>query len=221
MAVRAFEQTLLGFDAREMWLTGLRELGPGGGRPNDFLLRTDVDDVLSVDKMVWPSIFRTAVTLDSGPELPLPQWVGTNVPFWEDLGALREAIPAGFGEAHPFWLVAATWHTDLGFREEERQEGKILGPYLASTTPPQLDSRWSFLGFDVADPGISGLSNCGYDDTERDTLATEWAHHLNRNHLFDSLERAFAFRSLTNTRVPEHAPFFVIGLWLIAKVSQR
>jgi hypothetical protein len=147
MALHGFEEILLGFDAREMWLTGLRELGPGGGRPTQFLLRTDLDDVLSADRMVWPSIFKTTVLPDHGPELPRPEWIGTNEPFWEDLNALREAIPDDFGEGHPFWLVAATWHTDVGFRQEEGLKGKILGPYLAPTTPPQRDSTWRFLGF--------------------------------------------------------------------------
>ncbi|MGA2435284.1 MAG: hypothetical protein ABSG25_08365 [Bryobacteraceae bacterium] len=219
MALRGSEEALLGFDAREMWLTGMREIGPGGGRPIQFLLRTDLDDVLSADTMVWPSIFKSTVTLDLGPELPLPEWAGMNVPFWEDLNALRNAIPQEFGQDHPFWLIAATWHTDIGFNEEERREGKILGPYIAPTTPQQRVNAWRFLGFDITDPGISGLSNCGYDDTERDGLAAEWGRHINRYHLFDSLERAFAFRTLTNARLPEHAPFFVIGLWLIAEIT--
>jgi hypothetical protein len=219
MAFRGFEETLLGFDAREMWLTGLRELSSVSGRLNQFLLRSDLDDVLSADRVIWPSIFKITVSLDNGPELPEPDWIGMNAPFWEDLNALRKAIPNEFGRDHPFWLIAATWHTDIGFREEERQKGRILGPYLAPTTPQQRDSAWRFLGFDITDPGISGLSNCGYDHAERDGLAAEWARHLNRHHLFDSLERAFEFRILTNARVPEHAPFFVIGLWLIAKVG--
>ena len=221
MALHGFEETLLGFDAREMSLTGLRELGPGGGRPTDFLLRTDLDDVLSADSMVWPSIFKTTVTLDHGPELARPEWIGINEPFWENLGALCSAIPHEFELGHPYWLIAATWHTDMGFRKEEKQKGKFLGPSLAPTTPPQRDSRWRFLGFDITDPGTSGLSNCGYDSAERDILAAEWARHLNRYHLFDSLERAFEFRTLTNARVPEHAPFFVTGLWSITEMSRH
>jgi hypothetical protein len=221
MQPRRFDETLLGFDAREMSLTALLALGPSGGRPAQFLLREDLDDVLSADTMVWPSIFKTTVSVDCGPGLPRPDWIGPNVPFWEDLNALRDAIPHGYGNDHPFWLIAATWHTDLGFGKEERLEKIILGPYLASTTPEHRDGAWAFLGFDITDSGISGLSNCGYDDAERDGLAAEWAQHLNRYHLFDSLERAFEFRKLSNARVPEHAPFFVIGLWLIAKTSQR
>jgi hypothetical protein len=219
MRLSGFDEILLGFDAREMSLTGSLGLGPGGGRPTSFLLRQDLDDVLSADTMVWPSIFKTAVSMECGSDLPLPDWIGTNAPFWEDLNALRNAIPHGYSHEHPFWLIAATWHADLGFEKEERLEKKVLGPYVARTTPEHRDGAWAFLGFDITDSGISGLSNCGYDDAERDGLATEWAHQLNRYHLFDSLEHAFEFRTMTNVRVPEHAPFFVIGLWLIAKTS--
>jgi len=179
----------------------------------------DLDDVLSADTMVWPSIFASTAMPQSGPELPLPQWIGMNVPFWADLNALRNAIPQDYGREHPHWLIAATWHTDIGFSKEEQREGKLLGPYLAQTNPQRRDSAWRFLGFDITDPGISGLTNCGYDPTERDILAAQWGRHLNRYHLFDDLDHAFEFRTLTNARVPEHAPFFVIGLWSIEESS--
>jgi hypothetical protein len=146
-----------------------------------------------------------------------------NNPFWEDLGALRKATATTeSGQGGAFWLIAATWHTDLGFEGEARQKGKFLGPYVESTTPERPDTAWQFLGFDITDGGfISGLSNCGYDDAERDGLAAEWARHLNRDHLFEDLQAAFKFRNLTNARVLEHAPFFVIGLWLIAEGAQH
>ena len=150
------EEALLGFDAREMWLTpGLREVGPGG-RPSGFLLRTELDDVLSADTMVWPSIFKSTMTTDCGPELPLPAWVGMNVPFWDDLDAIRTAVPRGFGQQHPFWLIAATWHTDVGFPKEETQKGKILGPHLASTMPEQREAGWRFSVLMSQIPGSAG-----------------------------------------------------------------
>ena len=81
------EEVLLGFDAREMWLTGMRESGPGGGRPTQFLLRTDLDDILSADTMVWPSTYKS---------------IGMNAPFWEDLSTLRDAISEEFGVDRPY-----------------------------------------------------------------------------------------------------------------------
>jgi hypothetical protein len=101
---------------------------------------------------------------------------------------------------------------DVGFKAEDNQKGKILGPHIAATTPERKTGDWDFLGFDITDSGISGLSNCGYDEAQRKELGAQWGGHLNRYHLFDDLEAAFAFRRITNVRVPEHAPFFVIGL---------
>jgi hypothetical protein len=166
--------------------------------------------------MVWPSIFAPpTATQRSSVELALPEWVGVNTPFWDDLNALRTAIPEDYGGKHPYWVIAATWHTDTSFADEGKREGKMLGPYPTATTPRRRETGWRFLGFDVADPGISGLTNCGYDPIERDTLAGQFGHDLNRFHLFDDIDRAFEFRTITSARVPEHAPFFVIGLWLI------
>jgi hypothetical protein len=87
MAPSGFEEALLGFDAGEMWLTALR-----AGRPTHFLLRTDLDDVLSADTLVWPSILESASTLERSAEPPQHEWIDMNAPFWDDLGALYKAI---------------------------------------------------------------------------------------------------------------------------------
>jgi hypothetical protein len=79
------------------------------------------------------------------------------------------------------------------------------------TMPP--DGQWGFLGFDIADAGLtSGLSNCGYEPLERVGLQS-WTSTLNDHHLFTDPQRAWAFRAITDQRVPEHSPFFVLGLW--------
>jgi len=85
----------------------------------------------------------------------------------------------------------------LAINQEERLEGKILGPHPARTTPEQRDRAWGFLGFDVTDPGISGLSNCGYDDAERESLAAAWARRLNRYHQL--LTQPAIYRSAAKT----------------------
>ena len=87
MVAKRIEETVLGFDVREMWLTGYRT-----GRPDQFLLRTDLKDVFSADTVVWPSVFKTTATYEIGPQYPRPQWVGPNGPFWADLDELLQAI---------------------------------------------------------------------------------------------------------------------------------
>ena len=130
--------------------------------------------MLSADTMVWPSIFETVVIPEKRSGLRQPDWIGMNVPFWRDLDALGKAIVEQKSDLdRPFRFVAATWHTDLGFEQEAKQEGKFLGPYLDATFPEVRDPAWQFLGFDITDGGfISGLSNCGYGN-ERAALAAE------------------------------------------------
>ncbi|MFN7995497.1 MAG: hypothetical protein U0Q18_17940 [Bryobacteraceae bacterium] len=212
------QEALLGYDAREIGVSGIRRLEQAGYQATQYLLRTDIEDVLSADTMIWPSIFGPTLATSDGPVLPAPEWIGMNAPFWEDLNALRNAIPSGFGRTRSLQIIAATWHSDSGFEEEATQPGKIQGPHVSPTTPQNRDPDWRFLGFDITDPGISGLSNCGYEEIERDRLAAQWGPRLNRFHLFDSLDCAFEFRKLTNARVPEHAPFFVLGLWVVTSL---
>jgi hypothetical protein len=76
---------------------------------------------------------------------------------------------------------------------------------------------WRFLGYDIADAGdISGLSNCGYEGHELESLRPTWAPRLNDHGLFSDASDAISFRSVTDKRVAEHAPFRVCGIWLVA-----
>lgn len=84
-------------------------------------------------------------------------------------------------------------------------------PPVAGSEAP--DPRWERLGYDLA-AGVSGLSNCGYEDGDRARFA-DFAAALNAWHLFDDLPTGFAFRDVTNRRVPEHAPFGVVGLYRV------
>jgi hypothetical protein len=186
------QEILLGFDARR------RDAAPPRERLFGFLLRPDISQTLSVDTLIWP----TAVE-DS------PAWVGMNAPFWEDLVSLERHVAGG----EPHTLIAATWHFAPG-----EARGPV-GPYIGPTTPLARDPEWKLLGYDVADPTISGLSNCGYSEQELRELSPVWGRRLNERGLFDDPADAFAFRDLTNLRVPEHAPFFVLGLWLIREVD--
>ncbi len=114
-------------------------------------------------------------------------------------------------QAH--WMVAVSWVSADGF-----SKAPIGGPYRERMTPATVSDEWTLLGFDVADAGlVSGLSNCGYDQAEIAALRSSWATHLNEHHLFTDVRRAFSFRDLSDPRVPEHAPFFVYGLYLLER----
>ena len=76
--------------------------------------------------------------------------------------------------------------------------------------------KYDLLGYDVADYYLmSGLANCGYSPQEAASLAPAWAPLLNEWHLFGSPVDATAFAAVTAERVPEHAPFFAYGIYLL------
>lgn len=207
------EQAVLGFDAREMFLpTGTTW---DAARRGLYLLRSDIQKPLSVDPMVWPSLFgdglpeheRNRIGLDS---LSLPEWRGPNQGLWDDLSRMQTSL--GQLASEPHWIVAVSWTSADGFSKPSPS----AGPYREHMTPPTINEEWKLLGFDVADAGLtSGLANCGYQQTEIAGLRASWVSDLNEHHLFMDVKKALAFRDLTDRRVLEHAPFFVYALWLI------
>ena len=214
--VHGVEEALLGFDARE------RFLEPGGlwapERRDTYLLREDVQKPLSVDPRVWPSLFgeglpdseRTRLGLEA---MALPGWRGPNQGLWDSLSRMQGTLGPLASEAH--WTVAISWVSADGFSKRDAS----FGPYREKMEPEAISTDWSLLGFDVADAGlISGLSNCGYTRAELAGLRAAWASALNAHHLFDDVEKALAFREMTDRRVPEHAPFFVYALRRVSQV---
>jgi hypothetical protein len=68
----------------------------------------------------------------------------------------------------------------------------------------------------MADAGFcSGLSDCGYRPHEAIPIRERFATELNDFHLFIDQVVAEEFRSLTDRRVAEHAPFYVFGLYIL------
>lgn len=205
------EEELLGFDAREAFLDPSRTWG--ASRRDLHLLRDDVEKPLSVDALVWPSLFGDGLSekeeqaLQSKLVKP-PDWRGPNGALWENLEQMR-ALLTSSKAAGEHWIIAVSWHSDDGF-----SSASSGGPYREKTNPGVRNTNWQLLGFDVADAGmLSGLLDCGYENSERQTLRGQWSSSLNVHHLFTDLDKAFSFRDLSNHRVPEHAPFFVYGLW--------
>ena len=80
-------------------------------------------------------------------------------------------------------------------------------------SPEQTIAAGSRLGYDVADLAlISGLTNCGYAPDIVETMRARWAPRLNAHHLFTTATDAATFKSATDVRVPEHAPFYVYDI---------
>lgn len=206
------EEALLGFDARELFLDPRRQWSDE--RRRTYLLRDAVQRPLSVDTAVWPSLFGEGLPAPEHQRLrleqmQLPDWKGPNPGLWDDLSRLQGSL--GRLALEPHGIVAVSWVSENGFL----QPSASTGPYRELMTPAAVGANWTLLGFDVADAGfISGLSNCGYDPSERTELRATWGAHLNEHHLFTDVNKALAFRDLTDKCVPEHAPFFVYALSL-------
>jgi hypothetical protein len=204
------EWVVLGFDARERWCPQDRIFPPD--RIDRFLLRADVEKALSADVAVWPTIFVNADVghlgledLDLGKNGVLFEgWSGGLQGLFASLPDLLERVAVPPPEpSRPFDIVA--------FTAPEHPQ-----PALGATDPSDLDPGWQLRGYDIVDPWLlSGLSNCGFMDRESGRLRARWAPHLNRWHLFESLDEARAFCEVSDARVPEHAPFIPCGIQVL------
>lgn len=206
---------LIGYDFRarpELYLD--RQWSPT--RRERFLLDTAVDSPLSVDTLVWPSLFLYPGGRSA--EVPvLPQAVrvrAVDIPphqsfdLWRDLDLMRHVATCrhiqDLGQAVAILAVLE----DVERKREVWQHA----------VPPRMspDPHWEPLGYDVADESLlSGLANCGYSPADRARLA-DVASQLNKHGLFDQLTDARVFAATSDGRVPEHAPFGVFGLYRIA-----
>ena len=184
------------------------------------LFRLDVRRPLSIDTLVWPSLF------DRHDELR-PDYIGLGYPLWEKLSRLNQIVKRHDQlKALDSDVIACALIVELCTLAERRVWHEFLppvgkeniGPSTILASPSAIDERWTFLGYDVADEsGTSALITMRHptDAGQIDELRTRWGPRLNDAHLFDDRSQAGQFKKLSNQRIPEHAPFFVYGLWLV------
>lgn len=201
------EERVLGYDARENWLTLADAWTPE--RKEGFLYRLDVMKPLSVDTSVWPTIFQA----EGRPEPPERFGFLTT---WSELDALRGAVTRAYeAKRMRAWrMIAITIVNGPDYQETE-----IWDSVRPEVSPAQMSPSWTFLGFDVADRWLlSALSNCGFiaglDDVA--ALRRAYAPMLNQFHLFSNLDHAIDFKRFSDRRLAgDHAPCFIFGLWMI------
>jgi hypothetical protein len=207
---RRFNELLLGFDAREMWL-GFSEDWPEE-RQRRFLLRRDIIKPLSADTVTWRSVF------DAQTSVQPPVWEHLIMGLWNNLATLQEYLDTGWSAStHPYWLIAVTLH-----REGHERESMVERNAKSLEIIPALrDPAWEFLGYDVCDEWLlSGLTDLAWGDgspEEVQAIRQQYVPSLNEYNLFTSVDSAAAFIPLAEEGAPPHAPFFVFGLWLIKK----
>jgi len=204
------DRRILGFDARLAVDDHVRP--PWSLESRDtFLLRPQIEVPFSVDPNIWPTCFLY--------HFEIRRLAGTRA------DSLIDADPDCQGS---LWLNPARMRQRLAERRthavlvaiellapENTTVQEYPSPLIYSQPDPaEVPAGSVFLGYDVADAGfLSGLSNCGYSVEERETLRPYWASRVNDFGLLQTEQDAFAFRDLSDRRVPEHAPFWVYGLY--------
>jgi hypothetical protein len=211
MSTYPIEQ-LLGFDTREMWISF--DDSWSEGRKKQYLLRQDIEKPLSVDRLVWQSVFNSAFEEET---IAVNFYIGLGR-LWSKLDHMRQFLDDSWGANwKPCWFIAVT---ALIESSEQKEIMNLHGP--GDLNPAVINPTWDLLGYDIADDGdISGLSNCGYGSDEAKSLRTRWGSRLNTYHLFDDLNQALEFKIVSDARVPEHAPFAVYGIYLVENHEQN
>jgi len=172
-------------------------------RRREYLLQRDVRRPLSVDRGVWPEV--------RGPD---GRSVAKRLP-WVTLDEVRGRL-SSLPEPQRDRSVLVV----VGVVSASPDDEELLRRTIGVDAELRVDPAWTSLGYDVADGGISGLCNCGYREEDEQMIPRAiWAPRLNEHGLFDDVDHALAFRDLTDRRVPEHAPFFVYGLWMISDAA--
>jgi len=201
-------ERIVGFDAREHWLTF--DQGWSDERKQGFLYRLEVLKPLSADTRVWPTIFDSE-------QRPAPAGRIGFQKTWADISDLGEAVTRAFRERpmRAWRMIAITLMLGRYCRHDEVPWASRVPP----ASPDRRGENWVFLGYDVGDQWLlSALSNCGFrpglDDVPR--LRAEWGPRLNEYHLFSDLHDAILFNQFSDQRLQtDHAPCFVFGLWIV------
>ena len=199
-------ELVLGYDARQKDFNAER-LWPLSRR-EQYLLRLDVQRPLSTDTAVWPASLCQPIHNHSP-----TGWIGPLAPLWERLDSLKYAWAQRPGSGTACFIsitLVGVDPSDVAISRFQERRGEPI--------PGMISPLWEFLGYDVSDEGfLSGLMNCSYPEDlgQLDSYRARWGKHLNSRHLFDHVSTALLFKEEVDRRVPEHAPFFVFGLWLI------
>lgn len=188
-----------------------------------YLLRPDIEWPLSVDPLVWPSVFYSEIfrrpSVESYSTIEVDPAVDGGQ-YWLDLDRMRT-----YYDSHRA-LAPGGVFIGVELLSEKDSEAETI-PYILSggiqaavslerTTPARPPEGSTLVGYDVADASwISGLTNCEYTQQQIGELAPVWGHRLNSFGLLATPEDAIAFRQVSDARIPEHAPFWIYALWLL------
>lgn len=189
------KEIVIGFDVREMKTPYLAQWSDE--RKQTYLIKKQVKKPLSIDRLVWPSVLDDA-----------PNGTVNNICLWRNGNVLKQFFQAMAQGSNEAFCVAFTLLSD--------DRTSLENFDLAGISPAEIGQDWELLGYDVADGGLlSGLTNCGYEPTDAHHFAGLFIRHINKYHLFTDFGVASVFAEMNDLRVPEHAPFFVYGIYRI------
>lgn len=187
---------------------------------NRFLLKPGIEWPLSIDPLVWPSVFSSRIYRDAtdrpGGNIEVdPAVDGGN--YWLSLAQMRAHYAANKLPNANSISVAIHLFSEKSLKEDmipySSSEGIQCALSLGRTIPSESPPGSEFLGYDVADASwISGLTNCEYTSDEQQRLRPLWVARLNPFGLLKTVDDALEFRQVCDTRAPEHAPFWVYGI---------
>jgi hypothetical protein len=191
---------------------------------NEFLLNPAVAWPLSIDVWMWPSVFFSKIFQDGTRTSYATIEVDPSTDggdYWLNLEEMLAYYDAHKPPASRAVPVAIELYSEKSLNEDMvsyvDSSGIECALRLNATFPRTVPHGSELLGFDIADAAsISGLTNCGYTDEDQRALRPAWASRLNAFGLLKSLDDAIAYRQICDTRVAEHAPFWIYALWRVA-----
>jgi hypothetical protein len=206
---------ILGFDFRHAVGDDLMVKNWSSERRLHYLLKPDIVAPLSIDRSVWPSYFsfeqkhsKNASQMIYFPPSEFHQQV---IGLWANLLDMKNLIESRGIRSVPAQYVCFTQEDSLGVETDEMWQ--VV--YEEATVPSNLDGSWKFNGYDIADRFFtSALSNCGFI-SEEDMLRSRgrWMLNINEQGLFSGLVDADNYRKYSDVRIPEHAPFHIVGIY--------
>lgn len=203
------QETIIGFDAREIFLPYVHH--------ERRLLRIDLFKSLSIDALVWPSMFLPNITINGVKNIT--NWNNKPIPIehqsadnlWRDLSAMQH-----FLSENPYPVQFLYWEIAISEFMDVTDNQALDGMY----SPNEVNPAWILLGYDISNRDFrSTLSGYVYEENEIEPLRQKYSAHLNEYHLFTELNIAEDFADWAHERDRGLAPTFVNGLYLITKTT--
>jgi hypothetical protein len=185
-------------------------------RRAEYLINPRVESPLSVDTLVWPSVFDVPAEsmILRNPLAPLllepdlEDYRQQAFGLWSSADKMAATVIAGGASARGS-AIAIEIITNSGLLHDEGWHDRI--GHVSACTPSNVD--WPRVGFDVADIDlVSALSNPTWPLEDETDFRFEWIGRVNRHGLLRDLDSAVEFASQMSRKAPAETRLFVFRL---------